>query len=230
MAKPPYILLVYEDAHHDQLDKLVRRLRSSRAPLEAVTAAGDGGFIREVHAALTRGSTRCAFVLAVADGDRPGNLVRGFNGDLSVRANFLKLRREWLKNLRASVPEAVRSRVFCSVLRWSQESLLTAAPEILSAWTGSTDAAVSAFFAACTPNPTLVRDADFLGTYRKPLDCLDQLTRKFRGHKFGKNREGLDMMKRLVDQPDKVLDRSPDMKSLVKLLNRLGRRLQAPSP
>ncbi len=228
MAQPDYILLVYEDAKFLGLDVLVRRVRQhvepgSSAPLEAVTVHGTGGFKKDVPLHLTKGPARLdkppAYLIAVADADRPGNLVPGFAGKLDSNEATEEFRLSWQAYLRSEVPAPARPRIECSLIRWSQESLLTSLPEVLVEWAGDKRQQLETHLSKCTPDPRTIADVDFVGSYGDPQQCMKDVVSVVRQEKYNKARHNGAILN-IVNGAHirNLLDRSPDMRTLANIL------------
>lgn len=231
----PYVLLAYEDRYHEGLDKLLRKFRARISPsaqlaLEPTPVDGTGGFVSDIAMLARVGIPRRGqptYVIAVADADRPANLVPGWSSRLGSARDLARLRREWRKVLRGRAG-AHAHRVGVAIIRWSQESVMLAAPEVLLGLSAANRPQVEKLLEACVPDPRSASPEHFVDTYREPQRCMERVTRAAYDERFNKARHGVDVMKRINDTDaliDPLMQRCPDIRRLARglvLLERLS--------
>lgn len=236
------IVLLYEDAYHAGLHRLVQALRrgTDARPtiLEARSARGSGGFVSEVgpqlRAPLKQTRRPPDLVVCVADADRPTNLAplaAGVPDDPSALDTWVReLERAWHASLveRARIDEGTAARLRTLVLRWNKESLLVACPDALVAYgersSPGKGARVEALMAACIPAPRSIADAAYTLEYRDPARCIEQIARLVHDRSYKKGLHDEDLLLNHVVAHElhraQVLARVPDLQRLVALLSR----------
>jgi hypothetical protein len=234
------IVIAYEDQYCDKLHLLIKALRRDRGQpglcLEARSVHGTGGFAKEVprilRTLLKQTRRPPDRVVCLADADRPQNLTRdappipGVGGRAALDAWVVALEAAWHKALLRDAPlqadAAAKLTVVC--LRWSKESLLAASPEALLAYAEEQQRReqVTALLKRCEPCPTGVDDSDFVTTFRRPNECMDQVVREIAGRKYKKGRDDEDILARHIKPSDarraEVLRRCPDLERLLAAL------------
>lgn len=235
MGRPPYVAVVYEDHHPTQtlvqprrLEQIVRRVRQdirprASLPLEPFYARGAGNFAREVRLQLERPAAP-AFVVAVGDADRPGNLVRGFAADKASPSFAHDLRAAWEAALQGEVGA---TNVFAVPIRWSSESVALAALEALPDVFGD----LTTFWTTCSPDPRTVAPADFCTTYLDVHACLCALAARVGKKSLKNDVELADVLRRVHESAHhraRVRARLPDLDVLGRLLVDLEDRVSPP--
>lgn len=227
------VQLVFEDDYCKTLQQLVAALCDDRLTAqaraqtielpEAMTAGGDRNFANVLGPALGRplAETKAvpARVIAIADADRPQNLVAGFRaapGGAADDAWVLELESRWRAQLIADprvAPHQERLRVWA--LRWNKESILIAArSQLLRRKRGVAQTVID----ACSPAYDSAPGATFTQTFRDPARCMDRVARSVYGRSYKKGIEGNDLTRDIAfDEAARreVDDRCPDLRRLV---------------
>lgn len=234
------IVIAYEDQYCDALHGLIKRLRRDHdlpgLCLDSHTVRGTGGFAKEVPKLLRtpRKQTRRPpdRVVCLADADRPKNLtpdsppVPTAGGKAAQDTWVIALERAWKQALIRSMPTQpdAETRLAVVCLRWSKESLLAASPEALLAYAEEQQRReqVTALLERCKPCPTAVGDSDFVTTFRRPVECMDQVVREIADRKYKKGRDDDDILTRHVTPNEarraEILKRCPDLGRLLAAL------------
>lgn len=233
------IQLVFEDEYCKTLQELVVALCNDRISLRAsdegvdsielptaMTAGGDRNFANVLGPALGRPLAetreRPELVVAIADADRPDNLVSGFRaapGGSADDAWLVDLEARWFDALctdpRVSPHQA---RLRTCVLRWNKESVLIAArPILLNRKRGAAQSVLD----GCVPAYESVADDNFTATYRDPAGCMDRVAQALFGRGYRKGREGNDLTREIAwssEARNDVWRRCPDLRRLVEII------------
>lgn len=226
------IVIAYEDKYCEQLHTLIKGLRKDLGltlhPLEPRSVHGTGGYVNEVPR-LLRTPLKLSHappappdrVICLADADSPVNLVpsepprpRGSDqGDEWIVA----FEQRWLEHLVKRCPVAAhdRHRLRTICIRWSQESLFVAVPDLLLRQART-------LLDECIPPPQSLPDEDFSTHYRAPQQCMDRYFQTIEGRNYKKGRDDEDLLRNYVnlDQASRsqVLKRCPDLGRLLREL------------
>lgn len=233
------IVIAYEDTNCEQLHILIKGLRKDLGlalhPLELRSVHGTGGYINEVPR-LLRTPLKLSHappappdrVICLADADRPGNLVpsesRPDQGALDEW--IVAFEQRWLEHLVRRCPVAAhdRDRLRTICIRWSQESLFVAVPDILLRHAHKRDRGdqVQTLLDECIPAPQSLPDEDFSTHYRAPQQCMDRYFQTIEGRKYKKGRDDEDLLRTYINPEranrSQVLKRCPDLARLLREL------------
>jgi hypothetical protein len=227
--------LVFEDRYCETFQQLVVALVNDQpefadAPVELpppFTAGGTGGFARELPKVLgqklQRTRSQPTMVIAVADADRPQNLLTKPRpapiGASELTTWIAEFERDWLAHLRTDPQIAPHSdRLAVCIIRWSKESVISAAT---SALLQRRKGAAQSVLDACTPRLDAIANDEFVSVYRRPDQCMDAVVQRWLGRPYKKGREGSDLLGEIARMPearDEVRRRSPDVVRLVTLI------------
>jgi hypothetical protein len=228
--------LVFEDRYCVTLQELVLALVNDQpefadAPVALpppFTALGTGGFAKELPKVLGQKLQHTmsppTLVIAVADADRPTNLLatqRAAPGGTTAAddAWIDAFERDWLAHLCERTDIAPhRDRLAVCIIRWSKESILSAATAALLR---RKKGAARSVIDRCEPPLDPKRDKDFVTTYRRPDQCMDAVVQSWSQRPYQKSREGDDLAREIANMPealDEVRRRSPDVVRLVNLI------------
>jgi hypothetical protein len=235
------ILILWEDLHHDKLDRCLRRaIRHLGIPspdLSFANCRGNGGFLpylsqnwlRISRSGLVKSGGPIHHLVCVADADRAHECCSVENPATVSGATATWLARAteaWTQKLRGGASVSPE-RIHGHFLRWNQESLLIAAHDVEEALTalGCRDhGKVRSHLAACQPSPTATPDPEFADRFRRPERCLTDLLKAAgaRVHAKGTPPRGDALEAASARAIDRLCARVPDLPSLARLVGGLA--------
>lgn len=230
------VQLMFEDEYCKTLQWLVVELCSDQLTAsggdanvelpEAMTARGDRGFCNHLGFALGHplAQTKAppSRVIAIADADRPQNLVPGFRsapGGSADDAWVTDLESQWRARLVSDSRVAEHeARLRVCVLRWNKESILIAARSVLLR---RKRGRVQTVLDACSPTYDDATAAGFTQTFRDPAACMNRVSQCLERRSYNKGTLGNDLTREIALDPvarREVSERCPDLRRMVALI------------